>query len=241
MSDLSQFFSEVSQEEKKRLQSGADNARSEMGAVAIAYPGKYVCEIPAFSYKERDTNKTVCFPDIFISPKKGSLNLVLSFKVVDGTDKVPKGASIFMNIVLVPKDKSQENIDKILMYTKPRLMILTGTTHLDMTQEWFEEWLMPKFEWKNDQFVLIKDHKMKQRVLVTVDEKQGTDDKIRLSVVDIAVATPSEKSVSFDMKNANATIDPALNMNVSDRNISYEEAQNSGVVAAPNIPDMEAF
>jgi hypothetical protein len=143
-----------------------------------------------------------------------------------------------MNIVLCPDSKNQEEIDKIMRFTKPRLVALTGETKISLTPEWINEWLLPTFEPKGNSFELIKDHKMKKRVVIFVDEDMGRDNKIRLQVKSIAKATPLDKSETVEKAAAgNIQINtPAETLPESAFDTAIESDQS-----APHVPETEPF
>jgi hypothetical protein len=78
--------------------------------------------------------------------------------------------------------------------------MLTGNKDVNFTEEWISEWLLATFEEKApDKFEVIKDHKMKQKVMCLVDYAAGRDNVLRLSVKNMTKAQPGDKSESFDV------------------------------------------
>ena len=197
-----EFFSKLSEEDKANSQSAMNSASSEeMKSTPISIPGNYLCEVATYAYR-KEGEKMKVFPEMFISPEKKSLNLSVNFKVVDGTDHVRKGSTIFTNITLIPgsadgKAIPKEKFDTIMRFTKPKLATLTGVENINMTPEWFDEYLSPEFveEGKN-KFKLVRDHKMKNLVMVMVDEEMR-DNKIKMVCKTFVKAKPGDKSEEF--------------------------------------------
>jgi hypothetical protein len=241
------FFSSQDEEQKKLQQSSMSGASAEERAPKITIPGRYKCEVATFAYRENVTNKLKIFPTIFISEKKGSLNLTISLKTVEPTQKIAMGSTIYANIVLCPNSKDKEAIDKTMRFTKPRLAALTGTDNISVTEEWFEEWLIPKYEERGKELVLVKDHKMKQQVMVMVDEELGQDGKVRTVVKSISKVVPGDVSESFEVsKDANSNVKvPPLPGGDEKSDIAFESAVQTDMGAeahnAVDIPETEPF
>jgi hypothetical protein len=202
---MSDFLAKQNEELKQAAQEGLKNASDELSSKQISVPGNYLCEVASFAFRDKKKDMVRAYPELYVSSEKGSLNLNICLKVVDGTSKVPKGSSIYKNITLCPgsvngQNPSKETIDKIMRFTKPALVILTGTKDVNLTNEWVEEWLLPKFEEKSpEKFALVKDHKMKERVMCLVDFVAGKDNILRLSVKNMTKAQLVDKSESFDV------------------------------------------
>lgn len=250
MSDLNKnaaadFFSAQDEEQKRMQQNSMDGASSEERAPRIGFPGRYMCEVATFAYKEKDSGKIKVYPEIFISDTKHSLNMTLSLRTVEATPKVPKGSTIFTNIVLCPNSKVQSDIDNVMRFTKPRLVALTGNEKIILSQDWINDNLMPKYELKGKELVLVKDHKMKNKVMVLVDEDLGKDGKIRLVAKSISKVVPGDKSETFEVEKSasNVNVPPVPSDNVSD--IAFESGVDVGAGAEPNVspdlPETEPF
>jgi len=241
--DVTSFFAQQDEDQKKLYQGEMDSASSEGGAVPISLPGRYLCEVTTFAYRQKVNNRMRVFPEVFISENKKSLNLTINLKVVDGTARVPKGATIFKNIVLCPNSKEKEEIAKVMRFTKPQLVALLGTDKITITPEWIDENLQPKFEVNGNTFQLIKDHKMKQNIMALVDEAVGRDNKIRLTVKSITKAMPGDKSETFDRVNQVATEPQGdLSTGTPDESVTdlpYSEAVEGTVPADPT--EIEPF
>jgi hypothetical protein len=215
MSVMSDFLAKQNEELKAAAQEGITNASEELSSKQISVPGNYLCEAAAFAFRDKKKGLVRSYPELYVSSEKGSLNLNVCLKVVDGTPKVPKGSSIYKNITICPgsingQNPTRETIEKVMRFTKPSLVMLTGTKDINLTDEWVEEWLMARFEEKSpEKFVMVKDHKMKQKVMCLVDYVAGKDNILRLSVKNMIKAQPSDKSESFEVVSA---IPPALSV-----------------------------
>jgi hypothetical protein len=243
--ELHGFFSAQDEEQKELQQSSMNGASSEEKSQRITIPGRYKCEVATFAYRENVTNKLKIFPSVFISEKKKSLNLTISLRTVESLPKVPKGSSIFCNIVLCPNSKDKEAIDKTMRFTKPRLAALTGTDNISVTEAWFAEWLLPKYEERGKELVLVRDHKMKQQVMVMVDEELGQDSQIRTVVKSISKVAPGDVSELYEVTKeaGNVTVPPFPGVEKSD--IAFEGAVHTDMGAeahtASDIPETEPF
>jgi len=243
MSVMGDFLARQNEEVRKKAQGAINNASDELGSVPISQPGNYLCEVASFAYKDKKKNNAVrVFPELYVSEEKGSLNLNISLKVVDGTGKVPKGASIYKNITLMPgavggQAPSDDTIAKVMRFTKPLLVTLTGTNKIDLTDEWVSEWLLPEFAEEGNKLVMKKDHKMKNQVMVLVDHQLGSDQKIRLNVKNIVKAMPGDKSETFL-----PTVSPAAQTAATTPAPNFDSLTEAGDGDIPaHVPDVEEF
>lgn len=202
MGVLEDFWAKQDEATKSQAAESSRSAPSEnLRSGPIDKPGVYLCEVAAFAWRDKTSGDVKMSPTLY-EGSKGSLNLRISLRVVDGTPLVPKGSSILKNITLMPGAvngvaPTKDNIDKVLRFTKPLLVTLTGTSNVTICKEWINEWLTADFTEDGKKFVLARDHKMKERVLVQVDHELGSDQVIRLSVKSIAKAAPGSKSETF--------------------------------------------
>ena len=239
---LQDFFANDDEDAKKRLQQSADQAPSEDQGKPkpIDHPGRYMCEVATFAYRNKEKTEVKSFPSLFLASTTKSLNLSVNLQTVESTAKVPKGASIYTNIALCPKEKTQENIDKTMRFAKPRLVALTGTEKISLTPEWIDEWLLPKFDSTGTNIKLVRDHKMKQRVMVIVDEVLGNDGKIRLSVKSISKVVAGDKSESFDFKTDAPVAEPSPIGHTDDAGVDFGGAVDAGADGS-SVAHMEEF
>lgn len=151
-------------------------------------------EVPTFAWRDKNENKCTS-PTLRVSERKKSLMLVISLKVADSTPPVLKGSSIMTNIVISPAaGANQETIDNTMRLMKPRLSALLGHDNISITPEWIDQNLIPEFKEENNQFVLVRDHKLKQKVMVTVED-DVYENKPVLKVAQIVPAQPGDKSM----------------------------------------------
>jgi len=241
--DLGSFMSKESRTlagQQSMNEASSDNPKSE----PIGVPGRYLCEVATFAY-DKNHDKMV-FPKVFVSQSKGSLNMSLSLRVVDGTPLVQKGSSIFTNIVLCPKSDKKEDIDKTMRFAKPKLAALTGTEKISFTNEWMHEHLVACFDKKDGKYVLTKDHKMKQQVMAVVDFEQNSQTgKVQLTVKSFSKAKPGDKSESIPVVAPEGSELPPPSDD-SGSPINYTNAVDNGDVdvgaeEVPTIPDTQDF
>jgi hypothetical protein len=123
-----------------------------------------------------------------------------------------------------------------MAFTKPKLVALTGTTKIELTFEWIEEWLVPKFERKGNSLVLIKDHKMKQQVMAMVD----LDRNLKLAVKTIVKAGPGDKSVTYAQAApvSNMPSETTMKPPTFGKLITTDDSAPADI---PHVPDVEDF
>lgn len=197
MGVLHNFFDE-SEEQLAAKRDAVKNASTEQRElVKLKIPGRYLAEVATFAFEDKVTKKMRKSPEFVIADRTKALMLTLNFNVVDGTDVVPAGASIFSNITVSPaKGASQSKFDNTINMMKPRIAALTGEEDVQWDEDWLEEWLVPTFiEEGPKKYKLVKDHKMKKKVIIVVEE-QVYEGKPRCSVSAILKAKEGEKSVS---------------------------------------------
>jgi hypothetical protein len=245
MSVMSDFLSRQNEEMKASVQEGLNNASDELSSKQVSVPGNYLCEVAAFAFRDKKKNKVREYPELYISEEKGSLNLNVCLKVVDGTPKVPKGSSVYKNITIAPgavngQNPTKETIDKVMRFTKPNLVMLTGNKNVNFTDEWINEWLLAKFEERSpEKFVMVKDHKMKEKVMCLVDYVAGRDGTVRLSVKNMTKAQPGDKSESFDIPIVASNVNIPVGTTPAPNFTNMVETEDGDI--PHHIPDVEDF
>jgi hypothetical protein len=246
MSDVARdFFAQQDEELKKTAQNQVNNAADQLEkSTPIAHPGNYLCEVASFAFHDKKRNNAVrVFPELYMSDSKGSLNLNISLRVIDGTPRVPKGSSIYRNITLFPgkvngANPTEETIAKVMRFTKPMLVTLTGTNEINLTESWVKEWLTPEFEETSpNKFNLVRDHRMKNKVMVLVDEQLGNDQVVRCVAQRIVKAQPGDKSETFVIAQP-AVVAPTTPAPTTSYG-NLVEAEDGDV--QPHIPEVEEF
>jgi len=233
MTVLEDFFSSQKSEEKQLVkESVASASDKEPGkSVAISHPGNYLCKVSTVGYIDKATDSIRTFPEAYIATTK-SLNLNVRLETIEATPEVPVGSSVFMNITLLPVPQTKENIDKVMKFTKPRIVALTGEKEINITPEWVEEFLLPKFERDGAKVTMVKDHKMKQNVMIIVDEVVRND-KRRMEVKSVFIPQPGDKSTSLK-------INSLTHVNSASANEFANSINNdSDSVDVPNVPEIE--
>jgi len=191
---LQDFFNNQSEEDQKSRQSAIDSASSEGGPLPLKVSGSFLMEVGTAAFKDKKTKTMRTSPELKVSETKGSLMLLLSLRVADGAPGVPKGSSILTNVVLSPaKGANKETLDNTMRLMKPRIVALTGEEKISITPDWIDEWLLPKFVEEGGQYKMIKDHKMKKKVMVIVEDDVYNDKPV-LSVKSIMKAKDGDKS-----------------------------------------------
>jgi len=193
---LSGFLDDDTEEVRKARQEAIDKAESDQ-RTALKTSGTYLMEVATFAFKDQKTGEMRTSPEVYISELKKSLILSLNLRVVDGTPKAPKGASIFERITLSPaKGADIKKIQNTMRMLKPRIVALTGESKIQITTEWIEDHLMAKFEETPEgEFKLIKDHKMKNKVMVTFEDDEYMGEP-KLKMISIRKAEEGDKSIS---------------------------------------------
>ena len=170
--ELENFFNSQSEEEQKALQESIDSASSEgkIKGVKLKASGSFLMEVPTYAFKDKKTGEMITKPGYKRSETKGVMSLSLPLVVSDGCEGAPKGASLITNIVISPAPgANKETRDKFMSMMKPKIVALTGEESISMTAKWFDEWIFPEYEEKDGKFNLIKDHKMKNKVMVITE------------------------------------------------------------------------
>ena len=243
MSVMSDFLAKQNEVLRKKAQENMNSASNELNDIGpIEYPGRYLCEVASFAYRDKKKNNAIrVFPELYIA-NSGSLNLNINLRVIDGTPRVPKGSTIYKNITIMPgrkdnKDPTDETFKKIAKFAKPSLVALTGSDKINITDEWAES-LLPKYEeTSSGKFKLIKDHGMKNKVMILVDQQLGSDQIIRLVVKNIEKAQPGDKSETFVIEGFNADMQEVATTPAPIYNIVETEEGD----IPHNIPEVEDF
>lgn len=208
MTELGNFFSDMSKDNQEKIQKSMNKTQGDRKDVL---PGKYVMEITAFAWKDKKNNDEKKQVPDFMVTKRNALQLKMVLRVADeGTEVVPEGSTIFHNVTIAPAQGSDPSkIDTIMRFTKPILTALTGESKIDFTEKWLYEYCCVDFEEDaNGSFQLKKDHKMKNRVYVTVDEQTLDSGQIMPSVKFINSVKPGDKSMTNSREeNAGLTLD----------------------------------
>jgi hypothetical protein len=220
-SNISAFFSQESEQDRKRRDEAFGKAPSERGNRKIEHPGNYVVKAGEFVwYDKRDPTHPIPTPspEVKIS-RKGALLLNLSLQVCDkGTNLVPPGASIFHTITLSPvKGADEKKLENTYRFMKPQLTALFGSENIEIKEPWLLENCSIEFEEKAGKIVITKHHKLLKQVYITVDFKADQNNKPRLSVVQMNKLMPGDKSVTRKY-----TEEELARMNIADVNAPVE-------------------
>ena len=200
MSDISSFFNQETEEEKRRRDEAFGKAPSERGNRKIECPGHYVVRTGEFVwFDKRDPTHPIATPspEVKIS-RKGALLLNLSLQVCDkGTSQVPPGASIFHTITLSPvKGADEKKLENTYRFMKPQLSALLGNDNISITEQWLKDNCSIEFEERAGKIVITKHHKLLKQVYVTIDYVADQNNKPKLKVVQMDKLMPGDKSVT---------------------------------------------
>jgi hypothetical protein len=172
-----------------------DSASAEGLGKKIEVPGKYVMRVRTAVYRNKE-KEVVTSPSI-IRSDKGHSSLVISLEVVDGTPNVPAGSYGTMYVILLPAPNSPiEKMAKTFSYTKPRLCALLGTKEIKLEKPWLREHLTIDYIEENGNFVVTRDHKMKELVYATAEI--SLDDNVEVvRITDFVPAKAGDKSIEM--------------------------------------------
>jgi len=192
-----EFFNKHGKEGANAVEDSFSKADSQQ-RVDLAISGRYRMKVATFGYQKDNEFKS--FPNMYESSKKKALMLTVSLRVVDGTQLVPKGASMFHNITLAPAPGAKpETVEAIARISKPQLVALYGKDDIKATAEWLIENCLPVFEKEDDSYKLKKDHNLKSEVMVeVVDDYYNNRESLRVN--SIFPASPTDKSVTNQPK-----------------------------------------
>ena len=199
---LAGYFSDISEEEAAKRgeilnQTSSTNTRADI------LPGKYVMSVNNFAGKKKDTGKQYISPNISLT-SKNSLMLNVALSVCDdGTPQCPKGTSILHGIVVNPtKNATEEKVANTYKFAKPQISSLIGLDKFEMTQEFMREYLTMDYDVTDSGVLTVnRDHKMKSKVYVTIDEEWNEyHSKIEMSVKEIRPAKEGDRSVTIAPK-----------------------------------------
>ena len=230
MSDVvGNFFDSGSAEDASKMNSSYENAAdTQVNNVRLETPGKYVMKVQSFAYRNA-AKEIVSVPDFYTSDTKGTLMLNVSLVVVKPTKDVPVGASVFINLPIMPKPgSSQKAYDNIASLTKPRLTALFGDTIVKWDHEWMVKNMTSEFkENAEGRFELVSDHTMTGLVLCEFeeDEYQG---KLTLNLKRMEKATDLTKSSSAE---------PAKSTDVDQSQLDDKDIFDNIIDGKDNSPD----
>jgi len=191
-------FDSLTEEDRKEIRTTTDQASSEGTPQKIEVPGRYRVKARSFAWRNKDTKEMDMFPKLTIAKKTKALMLQLSLAVVDGTDLVSAGSTVFHNIVLTPaKGATKEKVGNTVRLMKPQLVALTGLDSIDVGNiGWVEDHLVTEYKEVDDKFELVKEHKMNQEVMAVIDETLY-EGKSQYQIKSLSKAMPGDKSVSY--------------------------------------------
>lgn len=223
-----------SEENQKKIKRQVGEAPSSNQGQRLTVSGTYVMEVDTGFYYDKD--KMIHYvPDITESSKK-SIMLTLRLKVVDPTLQVKVGETLLTNVTILPKKgATEEEARRTFSLAKPRLVAMLGTDKVDLfDKKWIVENLLAEFKVDGEkQPMIVRDHKMKSKVLVVVEDDISPDGKPQLKVKSISPATSTDKSVSN-------TAAPGPAERKDDKSFEKSMSERSEMSDAPKTTNDEA-
>jgi hypothetical protein len=186
-----------------RMEKILNDTSAEARAKTLSVSGTYVMECDTGWYYSSDKQIHIV-PDIGMSSKQSVL-LTIRLKVAVPTDVVGVGETLLTNMAIIPKKgASDEEIAKTFKLCKPRLAALLGTDKVNLTDKgWIIDNLTADIDTTGANPKIVRDHKMKSRVLVVVEDSINPHTGLgNLKVASISPATINDKSVSNKIKEA---------------------------------------
>lgn len=163
----------------------------------LTFPGEYLMRVISRKYKK--DNEFHMFPNIKPTDKTKALQLNFILEVVDGTDKVTAGTYDYGSLILAPAPGATEKkIKDTMNFLKPRLAALIGKEAMEKFKfnvEWVDEHLLAEFKKDGDEYVVKRNHKMTNLVMVKF-EPDIYNNKVKLSITEIRAAKDGDKSIT---------------------------------------------
>jgi len=232
-------FLDRDQEQKEKLAKINNETSSESrGGAQLKISGTYVMEVDTGFYYDKEKNIHFV-PDISETKKTKSIMLTFRLKVVDPTPQVKVGQAILGNLVILPKPgATNEEIQKVFNLSKPRLAAMLGTDKIKIEDKnWIIENLLAEFRevpGKNPE--LVRDHKMKGRILVILEDDVDNKGKPALKIKSITPASKTDKSIS---NTANIAVPPKSDVvDAEVVPVVDDEAAINALVDNSNISDI---
>lgn len=183
----------LNEQTSQDAQNSMDNASSHE-RLTLSVSGKYRMAVDTFGYVK--DNEPKMFPCFDRSSQKGVLQLVIPLRVVDGTPEAPKGSLMFFNINIAPAPGAKkETLQTMARMAKPKLVAMLGHDQIKMDAGWLVANLTPAFDRNGDEMTMSRDHKLKQEVMVTVED-DFYNNKPKLKVTTIVAASDIDCSIS---------------------------------------------
>ena len=194
---MSQFASSMSEETKTITNEAIDDAPS-IGSqfTSVNVAGTYLMKVRSFVMNRKDLDPKP-FPGLQISETaktKGALQLNMNLEVIDGTEAVPKGATIFYTLTLAQgPGATKEKIENTAKYMKPIVCALTGLEKFNFSPDFVTENLTIDYEGSK----VTRQHKMTKDVMVVVEEYVDGKGSNAFRVKSIRAAKAGDKSMSI--------------------------------------------
>lgn len=167
-------------------------------AAAITVPGSYIMKVKTVVAKKKD-GELLISPRIGLSDSaksKGALQLNILLEVVEGTEAVPVGSTIFNTITLAqPDGATDEKIRNTSSFMKPIVCALIGKDRFDLTPESVNE--LMEIEYDEQTLKVTKTHGLTQNVMVSCEEYAKSNGDPAIRVKSMRAVRPGDKSISI--------------------------------------------
>lgn len=195
--ESSKFFQSNTQIGKTQQAIDSASSTGERSA-QINVAGSYIMKVKTLVAKKKDG-------DLLISPRiglsdsaksKGALQLHLLLEVVEGTDAVEAGSTVFHTITLAqPDGATDEKIRNTSSFMKPIICALIGKDRFDLTPDSVNE--IMEIDYDEQTLKVTKAHGLTQTVMVVCEEYAKTNsDQTGIRVKSVRALRPGDKSVS---------------------------------------------
>ena len=246
---LNDFLGSVSAEDKEKIQKTTDDASAEGRSKPLKVSGKYRMKVDTLGFFGKDDKVPVLFPSLQKAKESGTLQLVVRLSTTESTDQVKAGSyiSVYVPLIAAPKhegeseEKHQKRVQGTQSMCKRYLATLLGTTEIRVVDpNWIATNLLPSFNIDANKITVVRDHKMKNELFVTVEDDVW-DNKPTWKVVDISAAQAGDKSFSnkpvFSQDGGPSAPAESSNVDLANMTADPEDVAAEGLGFQPSIPD----
>lgn len=196
-SQIDMFF--ANGEHVSNVKKAIDNA-SATGerSKAVDVAGSYIMRCKSIVAKKKD-GELMVFPRVGLSESTkaaGAMQLHIALEVVEGTEAVPAGSTLFHTITLSqPAGATPEKVRNTIGYMKPVVCALIGKDSFEFTKEFVVDSLT--IEYNEENLSITKDHGMKNNVMVVCEEYPKNNGGIGIKVKTVRNVRIGEHSSSI--------------------------------------------
>jgi hypothetical protein len=172
----------------------ATGGRSEQVQVA----GTYLMKVKTIVAKKKDGSLLVVprFETSTSKKSEGALQCNIALEVVDGTEAVPAGSTLFNTITMAqPSGAPAEKVVNTAKFMKPVVCALIDRDDFEFNPGFVTEYMT--IDYNENTLKITRDHKMTGLVMCVCEEYSKQNGTIGIKVKSIRKAKPGEKSVSI--------------------------------------------